>query len=489
MDEANRSLNIKPFLIVASVAKGGRGELLENLRSLNLVAEVSVCDIASCLSRLPKEQDVVLVSDQISALEKYSDRLGLLAVLLSEGNFDLSVQRNWLQVNRIDLLEPLFDGSLPIALLLLRLDIDGVRKAQKAVAIDFRDAVLRAGGIHVFGAGTIGHQVLHECSKSGISVLGFLDNNPKRQGGWQDRLPIRDPVELDREEQVVVVAVGHHAEAITQQLHGLGFRYIFNLSQFFYALSAEGQPETGYLDDVFENRLHWIVLALRLQDTCSRRVLNAVLRHRLTLETKYLATVKDVSATQWLAPEFITPSQQAVFVDGGAFDGDTAEAFRKFNGPAKRIHAFELDPEIAARAALRLAGFPEVLVHSQGLSDCTARIGFVGSGITDGRIDGTNNSERHAEVVSIDGTVSEAITYLKLDVEGAESMAIAGAERQIQVNSPVIGFAVYHKPSDPWLLTTQLLSLNKRYRYYMRHYTDVAFETVIYAIPAGSIQN
>ena len=93
-------------------------------------------------------------------------------------------------------------------------------------------------------------------------------------------------------------------------------------------------------------------------------------------------------------------------------------------------------------------------------------------------------SERHAEVVSVDDTVSEAITYLKLDVEGAESLAISGAEGQIRSNSPVISLAVYHKPSDPWLLTTQLIGINKSYRYYMRHYTDVAFETVVYAIPS-----
>lgn len=476
-------MDTEPFLCVSCSANLAPSAFVEILRARGSIAVLSETDISTCLSSLPANRDVVIVSDQTWILKSHSDRPGLLAVLIHDGDCTLSPQGPWICVSDLESLTPLFDASLSDVLSLLRLDVFEARKRLDSISADFLDAVHSAGGLHIFGAGTIGYQVLQACRKSNIQVLGFVDNNLQRQNGLEKGVPIRAPAAIDRESDVVVVAVGNHAMAISEQLRVLGFRYVVNLSKFFYATASDSQPETGYLNDLYENRLQWIALALRLEDVRSRLVINALVQHRLTLDTDYLATIKDVNMPQWFDPAFIKPNRQAVFVDGGAFDGDTAEAFRRFNGPAKRIHAFELDTQIAARALLRLASFPEILVHPKGLSNGPARIGFIGSGSTDGRIDASAISKRYVEVVSIDDTVTEGVTYLKLDVEGAESLALSGAKGQIRVNSPVIGLAVYHKPSDPWLLTTQLMCLNKRYRYYMRHYTDVAFETVIYAIP------
>jgi FkbM family methyltransferase len=460
--------------------------VFKNFYDRGVGVELFEAEIETFLGNLPLLRDVVIVSDQPRILKKYYERPGLLPVLLCAPDITPSVHSRWIEVASLEEIIHLFDASLSNVLSLLRLNVVEARKAQDAIGAEFLGAVRAVGGLHIFGAGTIGYQVLYECRRSDVVVRGFLDNNPQLQGSIQDMQPIRNPAELDSEREVVVVAVGNHAKEITQQLRVLGFRYVFNLSQFFYALSVEGQPETGYLNDIYENRLQWIALALRLQDTQSRSVINAVIKHRVTLDTKHLAAVKDVGVTQWFDPEFIKPNPRAVFVDGGAFDGDTAEAFRKFNGPAQAIHAFELDPEIAARAKLRLAIYSEAVVHPQGLSDGPARIPFVSSGITDGRIDASALSDRYADVVSVDETVHEDVTYLKLDVEGAESLAISGAKVQIRTNSPVIGLAAYHKPGDPWLLTTQLMALNKTYQYFMRHYTDLGFETVIYAIPTSA---
>lgn len=480
-------MSVKPFLIVACIIDDDSRRALDSLRDRDLYADLSAEDIPGVLEVLPSDLDVIIVSDEPSVLRAHCDRPGLLPILFaSESNFSCS-HTSWVELNCLKPLLHLFDESLTSLRSLLRLDVVEIRKQQNSVKGRFLDAVRNANGLYIFGAGTIGSQIVHECQIKNVRVKGFVDNNPERQGDKKGGLPICDPIELDVKKEVVVVAVGNHAQELDQQLSNLGFQHIFNLSQFFYALSSSAQPEIGYLDDIYENRYHWFYLALHLQDDRSREVISAILRHRLSLETKYLAAVKDVGVVQWFDPRFIKKSEQAVFVDGGAFDGDTSEVFREINGPAKRIHAFEPDPELAALAKSRLSVFKEVLVHPQGLSDGSARVNFMGSGITDSRIDSSATSGRTVDVVSIDDVVSEPITYLKLDIEGAENLAIVGATNQININSPVIGLAVYHKPSDPWRLTEQLSRLKTNYRYYMRHYTDVAFETVVYAIPDGEL--
>ena len=47
----------------------------------------------------------------------------------------------------------------------------------------------------------------------------------------------------------------------------------------------------------------------------------------------------------------------------------------------------------------------------------------------------------------------------------------------------VLGISVYHRPGDMHKLTKMILDLNKNYKVYMRHYTNVYADTVCYLIP------
>lgn len=479
-------LPCEPFLLSAVPFAPGQSRLFDRLASIGRAEMVAAGDAMDRLAALATDWCVIFVSTKAESLAGLDASRGVLPVLLGD-DAPLSLERNdYLSIRELEQIAPLFDGSVSSVLGLLRLNLPAAQARFRRMAEDHRRLVERAGGLHIFGAGTIGRQVLNDCRRRNVAVRGFVENNSARHGCIECGIPIGGVAELDPRTDVVVVSAGNHAEAILQQLRQLGFAHAINLSQFFYLIQSADQPEPGYLDDLAANRIRWICLSLLLGDARSRQVVDAVVRHRLALDTSCLAKVRDRDIPQWFDPAFLKPDPRAVFVDGGAFDGDTAEAFRRFNGPARRIHAFEPDSEIAARARERLAGFPEAIVHARGLSNRPARIGFVRTGITDGRLAPDDACEEFAEVTSVDAVVPESLTYLKLDVEGAEAMAIAGAARQIERNKPTIGLAVYHKPGDPWLLPMQIAELDPGYRFYMRHYTDVAFETVIYAAPGSA---
>ena len=475
-------LTYELFLLLISPTEARGGVLFKKLEDRDAASCTEAENFLNYLDRLLIEHNVVVVSDNVSDLSLAASRPGVLPIHVSPGGHPSLAEETWVTVSNIDELEPLFSGTLDSLVSLSRLTAESVGATFEQMKREFYLSIAHAGGLYIFGAGTIGRQVLQDCRIRGVVVLGFVDNDHTRLGQLVDGIPITNLSNLDKKNDVIVVSAGNHADSIFRQLQDRGFEHRINLSQFFFAIESPVQPEQGYLEDLEKNRIRWISLALLLDDDKSRQVIDAVVRHRLTLDTSPLAKVNDRGVLQWFDPAFVKPNEKAVFVDGGAFDGDTAEAFRRFNGPALRIHAFELDPEIAARASQRLESFPEVVVHALGLSDRREKLGFLRTGITDGRLDGACSGDEFSEVVSVDEIVLEAVTFLKLDVEGAEAKAIIGASHQIREHSPLIALAVYHKPSDPWALPLQVSRLNAAYRFYMRHYTDVAFETVVYAV-------
>ena len=76
----------------------------------------------------------------------------------------------------------------------------------------------------------------------------------------------------------------------------------------------------------------------------------------------------------------------------------------------------------------------------------------------------------------------KSITFIKMDVEGAEYEALRGAEQTIRTQRPKLAISIYHKPEDILDLPQLLLSYQPEYRFYLRHYCIFNNETVLYAI-------
>ena len=84
---------------------------------------------------------------------------------------------------------------------------------------------------------------------------------------------------------------------------------------------------------------------------------------------------------------------------------------------------------------------------------------------------------------AIDDIVGEdKVTFIKLDVEGAELRALQGAELSIRRHRPRLAISIYHKPEDVIEIPAYILSLHEDYRLDIRHYQMSACETILYAV-------
>jgi hypothetical protein len=70
--------------------------------------------------------------------------------------------------------------------------------------------------------------------------------------------------------------------------------------------------------------------------------------------------------------------------------------------------------------------------------------------------------------------------FIKLDVEGAESDALDGADKTILKHRPLMAICIYHKQDDLWSIPFTLMN---RYSFYIRHHSSTWYDTVLYCIP------
>ncbi len=79
-----------------------------------------------------------------------------------------------------------------------------------------------------------------------------------------------------------------------------------------------------------------------------------------------------------------------------------------------------------------------------------------------------NNTGREIEIVSIDEDISEKVTLIKMDIEGAEQEALLGCKRHIQEESPKLLISVYHNNEDIWKIPRMVDEMKQDYHFYLR---------------------
>lgn len=178
------------------------------------------------------------------------------------------------------------------------------------------------------------------------------------------------------------------------------------------------------------------------------------------------------------------PVEGEVFVDAGAYNGDTIlDYFSWVNGKNKKVYTMEPLKEMADNIELLIKDkqLNNVIVKNMAAWNKEDQLMFSEGG------SGSYINEKGETIVNaidIDTMVgNDKVTYIKMDIEGAEFKALQGARKTIIRDSPKLAICIYHRPEDIVLLGEYLLELNPAYRMYIRHYASNMWETVLYAFP------
>lgn len=180
--------------------------------------------------------------------------------------------------------------------------------------------------------------------------------------------------------------------------------------------------------------------------------------------------------------DVFSPFENEIVVDAGAYDGVTAMRFLKWGkGKVKHIYSFEFDPASVAKCEENLRLYADkVTLIQKGTWDKDEVICTEASGGTGSSVISEGNTE--VQLVSIDSELAGIpVTFIKMDVEGAELKSLIGAKNTIIKNHPRLAICVYHKPEDIYEIPKYILSLVPSYKFYLRRYDSHHGETVLYA--------
>jgi hypothetical protein len=133
------------------------------------------------------------------------------------------------------------------------------------------------------------------------------------------------------------------------------------------------------------------------------------------------------------------------------------------------------------RARARLGGLRSISFIESALSDAEGSLSFVPDAGSASAVGGSGSCRIPATTLDI--RVQEAVSFIKMDLEGWELKALEGARRHLLEDYPKLAIAVYHHPGDFWRIFEFVKALRPDYRVYLRHYTEGWSETVMYFVP------
>lgn len=333
---------------------------------------------------------------------------------------------------------------------------------------DFDEAV-QEKDLYLFGASKGAEHCLLKIGNKYL-IKGILDNDKTKWGTIQNGYEVHNPKCLEEQnlEKIVVLIASNYLAQIAEQLINMNVKYIYS-----YRLLEELQP-TPYPCD--SNKV--TILKGLLEDRTSYKILDKIIEKR----SKGCKDYSDIcTLDQYFVDDIFTPEEKEVFVDAGAYNGDTIETFLKWtNNRAERIYAFEPEKEIYMQLLERYSAKDSIVrAFCAGLWKEKGTLSFTSDRECNCISQKGNNT---IMVTSIDEEIGkERITMIKMDIEGAELKALAGAKKAIQLHKPKLAICVYHKEDDIFDIPFYIHELVPEYRLYLRHHDIHSGETVIYA--------
>jgi FkbM family methyltransferase len=345
-------------------------------------------------------------------------------------------------------------------------------------------------GLLLYGAGHYGRVALDSLQRKGIRPAAFVDADPAKCGTEIGGVPVIGLHDLDASspKEVLVVVTVYNCVSVLEDLGARGF----DTATYAQAALALGEPLTPYCG-IRDPALLWeceseIRAALGMwSDDASRDEFISQLEWSMSLDPFALAPPHAASETYY-DRGIVRFGPNEVYVDCGAFDGDSAAAFIARCPDYRRIVALEPDPGNRTRFAHRFGG------ESRMQADRITLLPYAASdrrSVLSFNATGTAGSAFAQHGITLDAaTLDELVghehpTFIKMDIEGAEPLALAGARQLIAAVHPTLAVCLYHDRSHLWQLPRLMAEMQPGYNLFLRRYADECWELVCYASMAS----
>lgn len=331
--------------------------------------------------------------------------------------------------------------------------------------------------IVLFGAGSLGNSMAGRLYLWGVKPTCFCDNF-KTGIDREYQLPIIsfDCLKENHKDSYIIISLGmENVNSVMGQLLDAGFHEENIVSRIW----MEEKLSKDYVVEHYQD-YKWVYD--NLEDDISKEILVEKIQYCLyyyEIQNKY----KQYS-DMYFDEDIIILSDHEVYIDGGAYTGDTVMEFmNRTDNNYKEIYLFEPDKKNYKKLIENCNKIDRINIINKGLWSRENELKF-SSNI------GANCSVKELGNISISVTSLDSIlikteaqpTFIKYDIEGSEYEALMGARNVIANYKPRLAICVYHKPEDLYEIPKLIKDLNPLYKLFLRHYSNANVDTVCYAI-------
>ena len=353
---------------------------------------------------------------------------------------------------------------------------------------NYKRELFKHSPILIWGSGSAGKEILDFIrSERKESKVYFIDSNPDfwnktRYGCYV--IPPKDLLRFIDNNPNAKILIGSKANTqIKAELDKIGIES-----------SRIDINALGIIRNFFVNNASEIIAQNKeiinqvynlLADDKSKMIYKRIIQYRCTGDLSLLENLAEKEENQYFEPEFKRPHFHESYVDCGGYVGDTLSAFLNYtDNQYDAYYIFEPD-EDSYHKMIEFVNRLEshnITAFMKGCWNVETKLRFNSSGTWSSHID--NNGKCEIETVMLDHVLSDKeITFIKMDIEGAEKEALQGCANLIRKNHPMLAISIYHKIQDLFLIPLYIWNLSHDYSLYIRVYSERSdTEIICYAL-------
>jgi FkbM family methyltransferase len=346
-------------------------------------------------------------------------------------------------------------------------------------------------GLILFGSGNLGRRIASYFKDKGYRIECFVDNNQQKNGTTIDDIIVYSPeIAFEKFEKkdltwiVTIWSPGHSYKQTHKQLLNLGIHKIVPINCIFQIFNKDLLPYYHFqISNYYIEQKAKIIEAFSyLNDEQSREQFYRHLKVRIGYSFNELPDAS--TDNQYFPNDIIKLTEPEIFLDCGAFTGDTLNDYLKYaNVPFKKYICLEPDPQnlIALNNNINSKNLTNIEVIEIAVGNENAVLKFDATGGGGAGLSDTGSI--NVNCVRIDDFFNEEFTFMKFDIEGAELSALKGAYNTIHKYKPKLAVCIYHLPNDLWEI---ILYIKEQFPFYdlsVRTHQYDGLDFVLYAIP------
>ena len=349
---------------------------------------------------------------------------------------------------------------------------------KRLLEIDFN---YRSRKLYIWGTGNTAdlyQEGLKRLEKEGVIIHGYFDNNASKCGTEYCGKIVCSSADIKDIDNALFLI----ASPTPETLHQIGKQ-----------LDEKGVLWMGIDSFVVKTHASEVLRVYdSLEDSRSRTIYYELIKLRVLGNA---VPEQIVDGNQYFFMDFGNANPKEVFVDCGAYVGDSFERYLwNRAGVFNRAFLFEPDKNNVKAIEKRMNRLKEewnisddkILIYPYGISDCDS-VSYLEkneslNGLSSKIISESVDESAETKVVSLERFLEgQDNLFIKADIESYEYKMILGLKKTIKEKKPKLAVCIYHNSVDFYSIPLLLKEINPMYRLSVRHYTSNFSETVLYA--------